>query len=77
MDRIQIKCAIDGAETELQLDKKAMPGEAGPCYMVTMSGCFRGYIAYQKTGCYRSIGIPNLSDEELQTISAKLTTKRR
>lgn len=69
MDRIKIKWPIAGQELDLQLDKKAMPGEAGPCYMITAGGCFKGYISRQKNGSYRSIGSPYFTLQELQIIT--------
>jgi hypothetical protein len=72
MDRINIKCPIEGQESNLQLDKKAMPGEAGPCFMITASGCFKGYIARQKNGSYQPIGIPYYTPQDLLAISEQL-----
>lgn len=72
MDRINIKCTIEGQESELQLDKKAMPGEAGPCFMITASGCFKGYISRQKNGSYKSLGTAYYANEDLQLISDQL-----
>jgi hypothetical protein len=72
MDRINIICPIEGQESELQLDKKAMPGEAGPCFMITAGGCFKGYIARQKNGSYQPIGVPYYTDEDLRTIGDQL-----
>lgn len=72
MDRINIKCLIDGQQVELQLDKKAMPGETGPCYMITAMGSFKGYISRQKNGSYKALGIPNFTFEDLQQISEQL-----
>jgi hypothetical protein len=73
MDRINIKCPIEGQESELQLDKKAMPGEAGPCFMITASGCFKGYISRQKNGSYKTLGTSNYTNEELQLITEQLS----
>ena len=56
MDRINFKCPIEGQDVDLQFDKKAMPGEAGPCFMITANGCFKGYISRQKNGTYQPIG---------------------
>jgi hypothetical protein len=68
MDRINIKCLIGGKDTELQLDKKAMPGEPGPCFMITADGCFKGYIAREKNGNYKALGTPYYSTGELRLI---------
>jgi hypothetical protein len=73
MDRINIKCPIEGQEFELQLDKKAMPGEAGPCYMITAGGCFKGYISRQRNGKYQSLGAAYYTLEELRLIVEQLS----
>jgi hypothetical protein len=71
MERINITLLLDGKQTELQLDKKTMPGETGPCFMITASGCFKGYIS-QKNGSYKSLGVAYYSQEELQNIGEQL-----
>lgn len=76
MDRINLRCLIAGQEVELQLDKKAMPGEIGPCFMITEGGCFRGYIARQKN-TYKHLGVPYYTDQDLQTISTQLRVQGR
>lgn len=63
---------IAGREVDLQLDKKAMPGEAGPCYMITEGGCFKGYIAKQKRGILKQLGFSYYSQEDLQAINTCL-----
>jgi hypothetical protein len=75
MDRINIKCPIDGQESDLQLDKKAMPGEAGPCFMITAGGCFKGYISRQKNGSYQPIGTPYYTAQDLQVIGEHLRNR--
>ena len=77
MDRINIKCPIAGEESELQLDKKAMPGEAGPCFMITAGGCFKGYISRQKNGNYQPIGTPYYTADDLQVIGEHLRMQVR
>ncbi|SDP47204.1 hypothetical protein SAMN05428975_1355 [Mucilaginibacter sp. OK268] len=72
MDRINIKCLIGGQEMELQLDRKAMPGETGPCFMITTDGCFKGYISRQKNGQYKSIGVAYYTTQDLQMIVEQL-----
>jgi hypothetical protein len=73
MDRIIIKCPIEGLESELQLDKKAMPGEAGPCFMITANGSFKGYISSQKNGTCKPLGALYYTDADFQIISEKLS----
>ena len=72
MDRINIKCPIEGQELELQFDKKAMPGEAGPCFMITVGGCFKGYISRQKNVTYQPIGNPYYTAQDLHVIGEHL-----
>jgi hypothetical protein len=72
MDRINIKCPIEGQELELQFDKKTMPGEAGLCFMITADGCFKGYISRQKNGTYQPIGTPYYTAKDLQVIGEHL-----
>jgi hypothetical protein len=72
MDRINIKCLISGKDLELQLDKKLMPGEIGPCFMITATGTFKGYIVRQKNGVYNSLGPLYFTINELQLISEEL-----
>lgn len=72
MNRITIKCLIEGCETQLQLDKKAMPGEPGLCFMISAEGCFKGYISRQKNGRYQPIGAAYYSMEDLLLIGEEL-----
>ncbi len=72
LDRINLKCLIGGQEVELQLDKKAMPGEPGPCFMITEGGCFKGYISRKKNGEYLLIGGTYYTSNDLQLISEQL-----
>ena len=64
---------IEGQESELQLDKKTMPGEPGPCFMITANGSFKGYISRQKNGSYKSLGTAYYATEDLQLITDQLT----
>ena len=72
MDRINFKCRIEGGDSELQLDRKAMPGETGLCFMITAGGCFKGYIVRQKNGSYRPIGTLYYTEQDLQVIGEQL-----
>ncbi|HWZ35242.1 MAG TPA: hypothetical protein VNW51_03740 [Mucilaginibacter sp.] len=72
MERINIQCLIDGHRTELQLDKKAMPGEAGPCFMITANGCFKGYITRKKNGDYQPLGALYYTTLDLEVIGEQL-----
>lgn len=73
MDRIHIRCQIQGQLTELQLDKKTMPGETGPCFMITIDGCFKGYISRQKDGGLRPIGAEYFTTQELYIITQQIS----
>ena len=77
MDRINIKCPVEGQELVLQFDKKAMPGEAGPCFMITANGCFKGYISRQKNGNYQPIGAPYYTSKDLEVIGEYLRKQIR
>jgi len=77
MDRLNITCDISGQEIELQFDKKAMPGEPGPCFMISEGGCFKGYISRKRNGEYESIGYPYYTDDDLRVISDQLRRQVR
>lgn len=66
---------IAGQEVELQLDKKAMPGEAGPCFMITEGGCFKGYISKRKNGGYQPIGTLYFAESDLRAIDWHLRSR--
>jgi hypothetical protein len=72
MDRIKLKSLIAGQEVELQFDKKAMPGEAGPCFMITADGCFKGYFSLQKNGGYKPLGASYYTGQDLQQIAEQI-----
>ena len=63
---------IAGQVTELQLDEKAMPGESGPCFMISQDGCFKGYLARRKDGSLQAIGTAHYSLVDLQVIGEHL-----
>ncbi|TWR26768.1 hypothetical protein FPZ42_06950 [Mucilaginibacter achroorhodeus] len=79
MERITIKCRLSGeqAETELQLDRKAMPGEPGPSFMVTSEGYFKGYITRQSNRVYYAIGDTHFTAQDLTIIGEHLNKKIR
>ncbi len=72
MDRIKIDCVISSQPAELQLDKKALPDEPGPTFMLLVNGCFNGYITKQKDGLYKALGGVSLSEKELLVISQQI-----
>jgi hypothetical protein len=72
MDRLNIQCLIGGKDTNLQLDKKAMPGEPGPCFMITAGGCFKGNISQQKNGKFKCLGTSYFADNDMEQIFKKV-----
>ena len=72
MERFKIKCAIAGKHVELQFDRKKMPGKAGPCYMVTIDGLFKGYITKEKGGTFGPLMNTHFDEEEMVAINDQL-----
>jgi hypothetical protein len=71
MERARLKCELSGKPVELQLDLKKIPGEKGPCYMVSVNGAFRGYITKNNSGVFHGL-TAGLSDEEISSINEQL-----
>jgi hypothetical protein len=57
---------------ELQFDLKKIPGEKGPCFMVTVDGMFKGYVTKEKSGDYGQLMSSNFADAELFIINEEL-----
>ena len=72
MERFKIQCELSCKPVELQFDIKKMPGEIGPCYMVSVDGLFRGYIKRTNTGTFEQLMNKNFSEEDLTTINEEL-----
>lgn len=72
MDRFKINCEISGKAVELQFDIKKIPGEKGPCYMVSVDGLFKGYITKEKSGCFGQLMNSNFADVDLSVINEEL-----
>lgn len=72
MERFKIKCEIAQKPVELQFDIKKMPGEVGPCYMVTVDGLFRGYIKKEKTGTFGQLMNSDFDEEAMFVINSEL-----
>ena len=72
MERFKINCEISGTAVELQFDIKKIPGEKGPCYMVSMDGLFKGYIKKEKSGRFKQLMNSNLTDDDLSVINDEL-----
>ncbi len=72
MERFKISCEIAGKLLELQFDIKKIPGEVGPCYMVTVDGLFQGYIKKEKSGMFRQLMNSNFTNEDMAVINYEL-----
>lgn len=72
MERFKVKCEISRKLVELQFDIKKMPGETGPCYMVSVDGLFRGYIKREKTGVFSQLMNLNFTEEDMVVINSEL-----
>ncbi|RCH54160.1 hypothetical protein DJ568_14890 [Mucilaginibacter hurinus] len=59
-------------QLELQFDIKKIPGEVGPCYMVTVDGLFQGYIKKEKSGMFRQLMNSNFTNEDMAVINYEL-----
>jgi hypothetical protein len=69
MERFKINCEISDKPVEIQFDMKKMPGEAGPCYMVSIDGLFRGYIKREKSGTFVQMINTNFVEEDMLIIN--------
>jgi len=49
-----------------------MPGEVGPCYMVSIDGLFKGYIKKEKSGQFVQLNNSIFADEDLSIINEQL-----
>ena len=72
MERFKIKCEISHKQVELQFDIKKMPSEAGPCYMVSVDGLFKGYIKKEKSGRFGQLMNSDFGDNEILVINEQL-----
>ena len=72
MERFKIKCEISHKQVELQFDIKKMPGESGPCYMVSIDGMFRGYIKKEKSGLFGQLMNSDFTTEYMSIINEQL-----
>jgi hypothetical protein len=72
MERFKINCEISNKSVELQFDAKKMPGEIGPCYMVSIDGLFRGYIKRQESGTFGQFMNSNITEEDMLIINNEL-----
>jgi len=72
MDRFKITCIISDNQVELQFDIKKIPGEKGPCYMVSMDGLFKGYIKKEKSGTFGQLMNSSFTDGDLLVINQEL-----
>lgn len=72
IDRFKINCEWAGKPAEIQFDVKKIPGEMGPCYMVSIDGLFRGYIKKEKPGTFSQLTNSNFSDDDMEFINEQL-----
>jgi hypothetical protein len=72
MERFKINCEISNKQVELQFDVKKIPGETGPCYMVSIDGMFRGYIKKEKSGNFGQLMSSNFTDGDMNIINEQL-----
>jgi len=72
MERFKIKCEISDKQVELQFDIKKMPGEVGPCYMVSIDGVFRGYVKKEKSGIFGQLMNSDFTSEYMSIINEQL-----
>ena len=75
MDRIKVSCEIAQKAVELQFDIKKIPGEIGPCYMVSIDGLFKGYITRDSAGHFNRLSNSDFAEEELNIINHHLGAK--
>lgn len=71
-ERFKINCEIANKLVELQFDLKKIPGEKGPCFMVTVDGMFKGYVTKENSGDYGQLMNSNFADAELFIINEEL-----
>ena len=72
MERFKITCEIAHKPVELQFDIKKMPGEIGPCYMVSVDGLFKGYIKKEKSGAFGQLMNSHFGDNDMVVINEQL-----
>ena len=72
MDRFKINCEWEGKPAEIQFDIKKIPGEKGPCYMVTIDGFFRGYIKKEKDGMFGQLINSNFDEKDMLAINQRV-----
>ena len=76
MERFKIKCQISDKPAELQFDIKKMPGEPGPCYMVSIDGLFKGYIKKEKSGVFEQLMNSDFTEDDMGVINSHLNNIR-
>lgn len=75
VERFKIDCEISNKPVQLQFDIKKIPGEVGPCFMVSIDGLFRGYIKKEKSGLFGQLMNSCLTDDLISTINKQLKLK--
>ena len=74
MERFKINCEIANKKVELQFDVKKMPGEKGPCFMVSIDGLFKGYVKREKAGNFEQLSNSNFDKSDMIVINEQLKT---
>ncbi len=72
MERFKINCEIAKKPVELQFDSKNMPGESGPCFMVSIDGLFKGYIKKEKSGIFGQLINSDFGEDDMLVINEQL-----
>jgi len=71
-ERFKMNCEIANKQVELQFDLKKIPGEKGPCFMVTVDGMFKGYVTKDKSGKFIQLMNSNFSENEMDQVNLLL-----
>lgn len=74
MERFKINCIISNKPVELQFDIKKMPGETGPCYMVSVDGLFKGYLKKEKSGIFVQLVNFDFTTEDMTILNQQLSS---
>ena len=72
MERFKINSYWGGKPADIQFDIKKIPGETGPCYMISIDGLFRGYIKKEKSGAFNQLMNSDFTEEDIKTINLHL-----
>lgn len=76
MDRFKISCEWAGKPAEVQFDIKKIPGETGPCYMVSVDGLFKGYVT-KSAGHFISFADGDITEDWLAAIKEHFAAQNK